>query len=753
MDGWMKFECNDNDDDDDDDNGDGDDDDDNGDGDDDDNDVREDLLCKQMERLKKFWNDIVGNEIDYSQFETRNGDSDIIVFREKSSKFMLFGTNIHVVLGATIAATIATIMDARRLLHGQMFYDFGWIAFQIGFTTAQGFAIYLVLRCKKYLNAKEHWKKISNQEQLPIIQLSLMVSLRIHPFLERMPLMPLDPFDGLLALARHTPIPTLNSYIIISLLLTAGSTFYAKLTFAKDEIENRLRDINETFRKTDSTNALVTSTHLQHFYYILLHPTFGWIFINMFCAILALFAKLATYATVGKLGAQESILLRDRLCNFLLYKAVFLFGVLNSVVHEEVIAWILWFALLASVAALQTLNLLQLISSIPPKGVLLRIMGLAILLLLMSFAFVSFAFTAFRLFSVSIALFILADAIKSLLRSIYVISKCALLLDIVSIYLSSINLSTLTYYLEFLHDLAIDCIDLLHYSHMLLYSQVVLSMACIVISMQLRSFYKSFLSRLERHIKYKRICKHIDEHYRKATQIELNTLTDWCAICWEQMDSARKLPCNHFFHEWCLRNWLEQDNSCPTCRLSLPPFGNVAVVEEPRGRQHAPLVHPFSHVFHFSGTRYARWLPSFSVELSHNITTNFFQRNRFGDATNSQLNSLAEQVREMFPQFEIATIIEDLRESGSVQATVENILENRFPQQNIDSEEEIWNTGDSTSSSNSSTESSSEYEETSPASGKYIASPRGEDLQHIYGKDIPDTRNSDSLRQREGHNS
>lgn len=38
--------------------------------------------------------------------------------------------------------------------------------------------------------------------------------------------------------------------------------------------------------------------------------------------------------------------------------------------------------------------------------------------------------------------------------------------------------------------------------------------------------------------------------YQKATQIELNDLKDWCAICWEQMDSARKLPCNHFFHEW-----------------------------------------------------------------------------------------------------------------------------------------------------------------------------------------------------------
>ncbi|VDM96581.1 unnamed protein product, partial [Onchocerca ochengi] len=45
----------------------------------------------------------------------------------------------------------------------------------------------------------------------------------------------LDPFDAILTVARHTPMPTLNSYIIISILLTAGSTFYALLTFAKDE--------------------------------------------------------------------------------------------------------------------------------------------------------------------------------------------------------------------------------------------------------------------------------------------------------------------------------------------------------------------------------------------------------------------------------------------------------------------------------------------------------------------------------------
>ncbi|VDK49316.1 unnamed protein product [Anisakis simplex] len=204
-----------------------------------------------MERLKRFWNDMFGEGVDYSQFETRklffrNGDADIVVFRDNSSKFRLFGTNIHVTLGAVIAATIglmvtiafcvfytfyhsrgkgrnefidhielvdlifafffglpchyllfygihaenkrylspflifyctnfmlnvifcvitivAAIVDVRRLLFGQVRYDFGWVAFQIGFTAAQGFAIYLVLRCRKYLSAKEHWKKISKQ--------------------------------------------------------------------------------------------------------------------------------------------------------------------------------------------------------------------------------------------------------------------------------------------------------------------------------------------------------------------------------------------------------------------------------------------------------------------------------------------------------------------------------------------------------------------------------------------------------------
>ena len=35
-----------------------------------------------------------------------------------------------------------------------------------------------------------------------------------------------------------------------------------------------------------------------------------------------------------------------------------------------------------------------------------------------------------------------------------------------------------------------------------------------------------------------------------ATKEELSDDADDCAICWDKMESARKLPCGHMFHKY-----------------------------------------------------------------------------------------------------------------------------------------------------------------------------------------------------------
>lgn len=34
-----------------------------------------------------------------------------------------------------------------------------------------------------------------------------------------------------------------------------------------------------------------------------------------------------------------------------------------------------------------------------------------------------------------------------------------------------------------------------------------------------------------------------------------------------------KTPCNHYFHEKCLKEWMDLKLDCPFCRATLPPLG------------------------------------------------------------------------------------------------------------------------------------------------------------------------------------
>lgn len=51
----------------------------------------------------------------------------------------------------------------------------------------------------------------------------------------------------------------------------------------------------------------------------------------------------------------------------------------------------------------------------------------------------------------------------------------------------------------------------------------------------------------------------------EARPEQLLEFDDVCAICYQEMGTARITRCNHYFHGVCLRKWLYVQDICPLC--------------------------------------------------------------------------------------------------------------------------------------------------------------------------------------------
>lgn len=452
----------------------------------------------------------------------------------------------------------------------------------------------------------------------------------------------------------------------------------------------------ELFESAALNNTRSIGTHLKDIISFMgSEPVSIWTLINMAYCCLILLGKSIQKVVFGELRISEQQHMKDKFWNFIFYKFIFVFGVVNVQYLHEVILWVSWFSVLGFLHLLSQLSkdrfeYLSFSPTTPGWSHFRLIALLSAILTLSSFMFIVSIGVGVFISGVNTFAFMAAECVLLSIRTLHVLIRYAMFLydmrqgGITHESISWDKRGPVAYYIELSFEVAALIVDFGHHLHMLLWSNIFLSMASLVILMQLRYLINEIKRKIKKHRNYLWVLNHMEKSYPLATSEDLKQNSDNCAICWEKMDTARKLPCSHLFHNSCLQSWLEQDTSCPTCRLGLSVHNSNAIIlpneirmddAEPAGRTSN------NHFFHFNGSRYVSWLPNFSVEVTHiNSALRDEPSPRETAAANhtSQIRNMALHVQEMFPRFPLPTLIADLQISRSIEVTIDNILEGRL---------------------------------------------------------------------------
>ncbi|CAM9684419.1 unnamed protein product [Chrysoparadoxa australica] len=94
--------------------------------------------------------------------------------------------------------------------------------------------------------------------------------------------------------------------------------------------------------------------------------------------------------------------------------------------------------------------------------------------------------------------------------------------------------------------------------------------------------YSNLRRRLQTYNRYRELTANMNERFPNATEEELEACEHTCIICRDHMEEGKKLACGHIFHFQCLRLWLQQQQTCPTCRTEITARQVPAAPAAPR---------------------------------------------------------------------------------------------------------------------------------------------------------------------------
>ncbi|PAV83141.1 hypothetical protein WR25_23956 [Diploscapter pachys] len=480
----------------------------------------------------------------------------------------------------------------------------------------------------------------------------------------------------LVSLLSRTPFPSLQIYVTGSFLLASGAVLFVGDQFRQNpEIHDTLHDEmlrHPTLRviySNETLGVLATSKAFQFCYYILTNSTLNWLTINTYFATLAFLGQALMHYAFKDLTRQEGREVREGFCSYVLFAIVFLSVVISTNPPHLVQPWLLWFAMMSfmnciHIVAHERFKLVSpAISSSAPNNSH-RVMVLCLGLLSFSLGLAYFIFRIRRFLSNSHLFFLCVDCSLCIIRPLYGLIRCLSS----SMPITSDRIRYFQYWLDLVTSLSTDAIQLLNNAYLMVFSPLGVNLTCIFFFYHCRLSYTVIRDTLSRHRRHKDIFKHIEKSYNTTVAPP----GERCVVCWEDLDECKRLPCRHQFHDWCLMWWLTQDPSCPTCRRAL-----ATPISTQRPAQQGAFS-TGNATFRFQGAGFPLFrVPPFSIEFTTGAGP-LFRREPAAVADDQQLNSMAQQVHEMFPQLQFEAIVDDLRITGSIQQTTDNVLEGRI---------------------------------------------------------------------------
>ncbi|GAM27546.1 hypothetical protein SAMD00019534_107220 [Acytostelium subglobosum LB1] len=408
--------------------------------------------------------------------------------------------------------------------------------------------------------------------------------------------------------------------------------------------------LDSVFNANDSTIKEIAKSHINLA-----------VVVNTLFTLLIVFGKIIQYMFFGKLREIEERNFKERFLFYIVTK-FFIFAVKD---HELIstLMWGFWFAVQCflkqfSLLARDRFEYLNTFSPNTHVKIHFKLLFLLVSIMFSDLACFYLSTSMFYIYGLSNLMILNFEFFTIFFETIQTLVKYSIHLFDMAWTGVWEKRGQYIYFAEFVSDsiiLAGTCFHLIHI--------VIIQGMPTLLDLVLFSYFKGVFTELRRKINgYRNYCKLVedmDTKYLNATPDELEIYNDDCAICRDRMDSAKKLPCGHIFHHSCLRSWLEQQTSCPTCRRSLIELQTEDGQPSTPRHNGQPSTSTFGHHGSTStSTTTSTSNTPISMAIPYSVE--------------------ASTVHEMFPDTPLELIRQDLVATNSVQSTINNILEGRL---------------------------------------------------------------------------